>query len=380
MDNFQQRKRKQKRKSTASIVIIILLAFTAIMSTALAAALGAYCVKLSKEKDALEALNASLNATDEYAESKYTENEYTESEYVETIGGATNEADVSKLLQNKEKELEASIKERMKALVTAENGSPLKMLRSFFPENLIYVDNEEYVFMPVLDEVEKHSLLPENFVQTDDGQMQYVENGEVISHKGIDVSKYQGNINWTKVASDGVEYAFIRLGLRGYGSGKIVLDEKFEKNMSGAAEAGIKTGVYFVTQAVTVEEAVEEAEYVLENIEGYDVTYPIVLDIELITGDDARANDIPQKERTDIAIAFCERIKEAGYVPMIYGNVKCFTKLLDMTRLNDYEKWYAFYDNYMYMPYNVSIWQYSERGKVSGIGTKVDLNISYKEY
>lgn len=380
MDDFQQRKRKPKRKSTASIVIIILFAFTTIMSTALAVALGAYCAKLSKEKDALEAINASLNAADGYAESKYTENEYTESEYVETIGGATNEADVSKLLQNKEKELEASIKERMKALVTAENGSPLKMLRSFFPENLIYVDNEEYVFMPVLDGVEKHSLLPENFVQTDDGQMQYVENGEVVSHKGIDVSKYQGNIDWTKVASDGVEYAFIRLGLRGYGSGKIVLDEKFEKNMSDAAEAGIQTGVYFVTQAVTVEEAVEEAEYVLENIEGYDVTYPIVLDIELITGDDARANDIPQKERTDIAIAFCERIKEAGYVPMIYGNVKCFTKMLDMTRLNDYEKWYAFYDNYMYMPYNVSIWQYSERGKVAGIAAKVDLNISYKEY
>lgn len=365
MDNFQQKKRKPKKRNARILSIIVMLAFTTIMSTALAAALGIYCVKLANEKKALEVLNASLNA---------------ENEYVETMGAANNEADVSELLQIKEAEFEASIKERMKALVTAENGSPLKMLRSFFPENLIYVDDKEYVFMPVLDEVEKHSLLAENFVLTDDGQMQYTENGQVVSHKGIDVSKYQGNIDWTKVASDGVEYAFIRLGLRGYGSGKMVLDEKFDKNMIGAAEAGIQTGVYFVTQAVTVDEAIEEAEYVLENIEGYNVAYPIVLDIELITDSDARANDIPQKERTDIAIAFCERIKEAGYTPMIYGNVKCFTKMLDMTRLNEYEKWYAFYDSYMYMPYNVSIWQYSEKGKVAGIGSNVDLNISYKDY
>ncbi|MDE6912301.1 MAG: glycoside hydrolase family 25 protein, partial [Lachnospiraceae bacterium] len=210
--------------------------------------------------------------------------------------------------------------------------------------------------------------------------MQYIENGEVVSHKGIDVSKYQGNIDWPAVASDGVEYAFVRLGLRGYGSGKLVLDEYFDQNMRGAKDAEIKTGVYFFTQAITVEEAIEEADYVLENITGYDVSYPIVFDVEMITNDDGRANDLSQKDRTDIAIAFCDRIKAAGYTPMIYGNVKCFTKLLDMTRLNDYEKWYAFYDDYMYMPYEVGIWQYTEKGKVAGINTGVDLNISYKEY
>lgn len=364
MDNFQQKKHMPGRRNTKSAVIMTLLTFTTIASTALAAFFGASYVQVNKEKESLEALNISD----------------AKEEYVEVMGEAKNEIDVSELLRNKEAELEASMKERMKALVTAENGSPLKMLRSFFPENLIYVDNEEYVFMPVLDEVEKHTLLPENFVQSDDGQMQYVENGEIVSHKGIDVSKYQGNINWQKVAADNVEYAFIRLGLRGYGSGNIALDEYFNKNMNGAAAAGIKTGVYFFTQAVSVEEAVEEADYVLKNIAPYNVTYPVVLDVEMITTDEGRANNVPQKERTDIAIAFCEKIKAAGYTPMIYGNVKCFTKMLDMARLNDYEKWYAFYDNYMYMPYNVGIWQYTEKGKVAGIGTNVDLNISYKEY
>ncbi len=277
-------------------------------------------------------------------------------------------------------EYEARIAQLEAAAPANSDGSPLKMLRSFFPENLIYADQDEYVFAPVLDGVKKHNYSEENFVETDDGEMQYIENGTVVSHKGIDVSKYQGDIDWAAVASDGVEYAFVRLGLRGYGSGKLVLDEYFDQNMRGAKEAGIKTGVYFFTQAITVEEAIEEADYVLENITGYDVSYPVVFDVEMIVNDDGRANGLSQKDRTDITIAFCDRIKAAGFTPMIYGNVKCFTKLLDMTRLNDYEKWYAFYDDYMYMPYEVGIWQYTEKGKVAGINTGVDLNISYKEY
>lgn len=276
--------------------------------------------------------------------------------------------------------VEESMKQRMKELVIGEDGSPLKMLRSFFPENLIYYDEQQYVFSPVLDEVKKHNLIAENFVENDRGEMEYVENGVVTSHKGIDVSKYQGEIDWQAVKADGVEYAFIRLGLRGYESGKIVLDEYFEQNLQGANDADVKAGVYFFTQAVTEAEAREEANFVLENIAGYQVSYPIVFDVEMITNANGRANALSKEERTNIAIAFCETIRQAGYTPMIYGNVKCFTKLLDMTRLQDYEKWYAFYDNYMYMPYEVSCWQYTEKGKVNGIKEEVDMNISYKTW
>jgi GH25 family lysozyme M1 (1,4-beta-N-acetylmuramidase) len=273
-------------------------------------------------------------------------------------------------MSDKEIEGEESLKAYIKSILTADNGSPIKAIRDIFPENLIYYDENRYVFAPVLSEVAKHSLLPENFVKTDDGEIQYVNEGEVISHKGIDVSKYQGSI----------DYAFIRLGIRGYVSGQIVLDEYFEENMRGANDSGVMAGVYFFTQAVTVDEAIEEAQFVIENLADYDVPYPIVFDVEMVDGADARANKLTQKERTDIAIAFCDTIKEAGYTPMIYGNVKCFTKLLDMTRLEDYEKWYAFYDDYMYMPYNVSCWQYTEKGTVDGIKGKVDLNISYKTW
>lgn len=287
-------------------------------------------------------------------------------------------ATIAALMQSKEAEVEQAMKDRMKDLVTGEDGSPLKMLRSFFPENLIYSFENEYVFAPVLEEVEKHSLLEENFQKTEEGLMQYVENGTVTSHKGIDVSKYQGTIDWAAVKEEGIEYAFIRLGLRGYESAKIVLDEYYEANMAGANSAGVAAGVYFFTQAVTVEEAKEEAEFVIQNLAGYDVACPVVFDVERISGGKGRADQLTQEQRTDITVAFCEAIKAAGYTPMIYGNVVCFTRLLDMTRLNDYEKWYAFYDDYMYIPYDVSCWQYTEKGNVDGIPNNVDLNISFK--
>lgn len=276
---------------------------------------------------------------------------------------------------------DAILKEKALTLLVSENGDPLRALRELFPENFIYYDSDDktYTLQPVLPEIPKHNLLTENLIQTDNGEMQYVENGEVVSYKGIDVSKYQGAINWNKVKSDGVDFAIIRLGLRGYESAKIVIDEYYEDNIKGANKAGIPTGVYFFTQAITVDEAIEEAEFVLDNISGYDVTCPIVFDVEMVGNSSARANSLSKEERTKITIAFCEKIKEAGYTPMIYGNVKCFTKLLDLTQLLDYEKWYAFYDDYMYMPYDVGFWQYSEKGVVSGIKEKVDLNISYKK-
>lgn len=236
------------------------------------------------------------------------------------------------------------------------------------------------MFAPVLEGVRKHTLLDENFQKTEEGLMQYVENGTVTSHKGIDVSKYQGDIDWAAVKEEGIEYAFIRLGLRGYESGKLVLDEFYDANMSGANAAGVSAGVYFFTQAVTVEEAQEEAAFVIDHLKDYDVPYPVVLDVERISGGKGRADEITKEERTEITIAFCEAVKAAGYTPMIYGNVVCFSQLLDMTRLNDYDKWYAFYDDYMYMPYEVSCWQYTEKGRVNGIPNNVDLNISFKTW
>jgi GH25 family lysozyme M1 (1,4-beta-N-acetylmuramidase) len=351
----------------AGLLIMIVLVIMAMTAT------GVFAVLYINEKNSNEKLASDLEEAND------------ENQELEEVVAAFNEQeesspDIEDGMSDKEIEGEESIKSYIKSVLTSDNGSPIKAIRDIFPENFIYYDENRYVFAPVLSEVAKHSLLSENFVKTDEGEIQYVEDGEVISHKGIDVSKYQSGIDWEKVKADGVEYAFIRLGIRGYETGKIVLDEYFDQNMRGANNAGVMAGVYFFTQAITVDEAIEEAQFVIENLADYDVPYPIVFDVEMVDGANARANNLTQTQRTDITIAFCDAIKEAGYTPMIYGNVKCFTKLLDMTRLEDYEKWYAFYDDYMYMPYNVSCWQYTEKGTVSGIKGKVDLNISYKTW
>lgn len=389
---------QRKRIRTLHTIIVLLIVVT-IISLTFAGAMGALYVRAVGENSRLrgEQLRAddilpALSVDVENTAPENTEPGMPNQDTAASAGasgtaaagqagtGELDEAGIAALMQSKEAEVEQSIKDRMKALVTGEDGSPLRMLRSFFPENLIYSFEEEYVFAPVLEGVKKHSLLEENFEKTEDGLMQYVENGTITSHKGIDVSKYQGAIDWAKVKAEGIEYAFIRLGLRGYESGKLVLDEFYDDNMKGANSAGVGAGVYFFTQAVTVEEAQEEAAFVIQNLANYDVSCPVVFDVERIAGGKGRADLLTQEQRTDITIAFCEAVKAAGYTPMIYGNVVCFTQMLDMTRLNDYEKWYAFYDDYMYMPYDVSCWQYTEKGRVDGIANNVDLNISFKTW
>lgn len=379
-------------------IIIVFLAILTMISLTCAGTMGILYVREAGEADRLRAEKERLLAdqampvlsvdvednTTGNREPGMTEQDMESASEIAAAGqdsiGDADAADIAELMQAKESEVEQSIKDRMKALVTGEDGSPLKMLRSFFPENLIYSFEDEYVFAPVLEGVRKHTLLDENFQKTEDGLMQYVENGIVTSHKGIDVSKYQGDIDWAAVREEGIEYAFIRLGLRGYESGKLVLDEFYDANMRGANAAGVSAGVYFFTQAVTVEEAQEEAAFVIDHLKDYDVPYPVVFDVERISGGKGRADEITKEERTEITIAFCEAIRAAGYTPMIYGNVVCFSQLLDMTRLNDYDKWYAFYDDYMYMPYEVSCWQYTEKGRVNGIPNNVDLNISFKTW
>ena len=222
-----------------------------------------------------------------------------------------------------------------------------------------------------MDQVEKQA----------DGTYQYVKDGQVASKKGIDVSKYQKNINWSAVAADGVEYAFVRVGCRGYGAkGTLVLDEKFGENALGATEHGIKLGAYFFSQALTVEEALEEARLVVKAIKDYDVTYPVAIDIEKVQGQKARQDKLTKEARTEIAIAFCEYIKEAGYTPMVYGDLETFTSLIDAEQLAEYDFWISEVDGKMTFPYEFAVWQYSHKGKVDGIKPETSLSISLKEW
>ena len=197
---------------------------------------------------------------------------------------------------------------------------------------------------------------------------------------GIDVSKYQGDIDWNKVKDSGVEYAIIRLGYRGMNEGTLELDPYYEENVKNAVAAGVKVGVYFFSQAKNTEEAVEEAEFVLENIKGYEIAYPVVFDTEEVTTYDARANGLTRAERTDCCIAFCEKMKEAGYTPMIYANTRYMVMGLELERLNDYDKWFAYYGSSHIFPYAFTMLQYSDTGRVPGIEGAVDLDVSFVNY
>lgn len=295
---------------------------------------------------------------------------YTEEEVKDMVEEAASDAS-----SQKEAEILGTIRTMME---DGEGTSAL--LRELYPEEIVVAADSRYYFFPILDTIKHHSYVEDQFLMNEDEVLEYIKDGQVLSKKGIDVSRYQEKINWKKVAEDGVEYAFIRLGIRGATEGKLMLDETYEDNMEGALENDIDVGVYFFTQALNQEEAVEEAEFVLENLGDYNVTYPIVLDVEEITTKNPRTKDMEKQDWTDVCVAFCDRIKEAGYTPMIYGNLKTFMLMVDLEQLEDYEKWFAYYRTPLYFPYEFSIWQYSSTGKVNGIGTDVDMNISMKDW
>ncbi|MBQ4312141.1 MAG: glycoside hydrolase family 25 protein [Oscillospiraceae bacterium] len=212
------------------------------------------------------------------------------------------------------------------------------------------------------------------------GGFMYYEGDDAASKVGIDVSYFQGDIDWEKVKESGVDFAMIRIGYRGYESGAIKLDKKFDEYMTGAAEAGIDTGVYFFSQAVSESEAASEAEFVISHLRGYDVTYPVVFDWEIIGEESARTNDIPVRILTDCTVRFCSDIASAGYTPMIYTNTRQALVHIDMSELTEYDIWLAEYDDKPSYPYDFKIWQYASDAIIPGIENEVDVNISFVDY
>lgn len=215
-----------------------------------------------------------------------------------------------------------------------------------------------------------------------DGSRMYYNDARYQTALGIDVSAYQGDIDWQAVAASGVEFAMIRLGFRGYGQeGTINLDAKFQQNLAGARAAGIKVGVYFFSQAITVEEAVEEARFVLEALGGAALEYPVVFDWETISGAKARTDGMDGAVLTDCAVAFCNTVAAAGYTPMVYYGLQLGYLKYDLSRLTAYDVWYPQYGvERPSMYYNYRIWQYSDKGTVPGIGTRVDMNLALIPY
>ena len=199
------------------------------------------------------------------------------------------------------------------------------------------------------------------------------------AHLGIDVSRWNEEINWNKVKDAGVKYAIIRAGYRGSVTGALVEDRYFKQNVEGAKAAGIPIGLYFFTQATNEVEAVEEASMVLSLCEDYDITYPIFIDTEG-AGGEGRADALEPKERTAVCQAFCETIRRAGYQSGIYASKSWFNTNIDTSILtDDIYIWLAEYGDAVTYAGKYHIWQYTSSGRVLGIEGRVDLNLSFLE-
>ena len=211
------------------------------------------------------------------------------------------------------------------------------------------------------------------------GVMQYAsENTETQS--GIDVSQYQYDIDWAKVKASGINFAIIRVGCRGSSTGSIVLDNYYEKNIKGAIAAGLDVGVYFFSQAITVDEAKEEANYVLKNISGYKLKYPVVFDWEPVDSSSARTNGLDTNTLSNCASAFCGIMKDNGYTPMVYFNTQTGYLQYNLSMIDSNDFWFAGYTDVPSFYYNFQMWQYSETGTVAGISGNVDMDLCLKTY
>ena len=241
-------------------------------------------------------------------------------------------------------------------------------------ETITFSDRE----IPINKNVRKNTLFDEAFSSGSDGLITY---SDPKSQYGIDVSSFQGEIDWQKVRTTGIDFAIIRLGYRGMSEGLLYTDDYFEANLSGAVEAGLDVGIYFFSQATTEEEAVEEAEFVIEQLNGRTLQYPIFFDWEPGTDEVDRTYPIYSSDVINsFALAFCATVENAGYKTGIYFNSYQGYLQYDLSLFSETCLWLAEYNNSTpNFWYYFDIWQYSYTAKIDGIGPDVDMNICFIE-
>lgn len=239
--------------------------------------------------------------------------------------------------------------------------------------------NGKKTYYEIKRDVPKNDYDLENNLINENGMLTYKESKRE-SVKGVDLSKYNGTVDFTKLKDAGVGFAMLRLGSRGYGSGKITLDEKFVEYAQNAQVVGIPIGAYFYSQAVNETEAVEEANYIVGAISGFNVRYPVAIDIERVSGDVARTDKLTNNDRTAVVKLFCDTVKGYGYKPIIYASSEMLVGGLNIEELQDYDVWLADEKIPTDYPYRFGMWQYNTKGHIDGITGDIDLNISFIDY
>ena len=238
-------------------------------------------------------------------------------------------------------------------------------------------NGSDYTWIVPEEGVPASELTADDFIADESGAPVYT-GSEYTALRGIDVSGFQGDIDWEAVKASGMDFALIRIGGRGYGEeGKLYSDERFAQNIDGAKAAGLMTGVYFFSQALNTEEAGEEADLVLELLDGRKLDLPVYFDWERIGSVPARTDIVNGAAATDCAVAFCERIRSGGYRPGVYLYQYTGYYLYELSRLTDYDLWCASLGDYPYFYYAHKIWQYATEGSVPGIDTVCDMNMMF---
>lgn len=214
------------------------------------------------------------------------------------------------------------------------------------------------------------------------GLKRYMENGRKTSYVGVDISKHTGKVYFPSLKAAGVDYVMIRLGSRGYSTGQITLDENFKENIEGAIEAQLDVGVYFYSQAISQDEAVQEANFVVQNLEPYRgrVKYPIAFNMGFVSNDKSRIEGLSREDKTAVTVSFLDAVRAAGYVPMVYGDKEWLIKEVDLTKLQDYDVWLSQEEEIPDYPYRYAMWQYNTDGVLNGIDGGADLNICFVNY
>lgn len=261
--------------------------------------------------------------------------------------------------------------------------STAAMLRSLFPDDVVVVSGGKYYFYPVLEEVAANSYSSDDFSLTEDGRLSVSESGGIRVQNGIDVTEDVGEVDWGAVSEDDISFVMVRAGERlaadttDAEAGELVTDLLLEENIRGASDAGLTVGVFWTLGAVSVEEAGEEADYLVELLSDSQSSITGYVAVRLsVPAETDRTAGQGRADWTEYVTVFCETLEEAGYTPMIYGNLASFVMSLDLEELepNGWARWISNSGASLYFPYEFAMWQYSTEGTVQGISTEVSLN------
>lgn len=234
-------------------------------------------------------------------------------------------------------------------------------------------------YIKINEKYEKNNLDLTKLANSD-GKLKYLKDGKKASFLGVDISKNQKDVNFEMLKNNGVDFVMIRVGGRGYQSGELAMDDHFETYIDSAIAANLDVGLYWTSYAVTSQEALEEANLLLAAIGERKITYPIAFDMEYVNNDDSRIDTLTKDEKTTIAASFVNRIYEAGYKPMIYGNKEWLLKRINLGVFDNTRIWLSDDSDIPDYPYKFDMWQYTTNGTIPGIDGAADLNICFVDY